>query len=196
MHGAAKIKSITPAGLTALRVLLLLIVTLFLPQTRVWGFENSERTAPGVFAAATPVATWENGDGWRYDVPDCSVAAKGAPRVRLNVFGEGEAKGFLDVSTNATYANGRPLTSGLASGSADDIFIRSAPVSGENTISEIMRLSKPGTRITILEVAEGGQGAILREAFGDAAEVTLQRTFNSQTYVPGAPLEILKLRVK
>ena len=78
MHGAAKIKSITPAGLTALRVLLLLIVTLFLPQTRVWGFENSERTAPGVFAAATPVATWENGDGWRYDVPDCSVAAEGA----------------------------------------------------------------------------------------------------------------------
>ena len=78
MHGAAKIKSITPAGLTALRVLLLLIVTLFLPQTRVWGFENSERTAPGVFAAATPVATWENGDGWRYDVPDCSVAAENA----------------------------------------------------------------------------------------------------------------------
>ena len=60
----------------ALRVLLLLIVTLFLPQTRVWGFENSERTAPGVFAAVLPVATGENDVGWAYDVPDCSVAAE------------------------------------------------------------------------------------------------------------------------
>ena len=82
MHGAAKKKSITPAGPLvpmALRVLLLLIVTLFLPQTRVWGFENSERTAPGVFAAVLPVSTGENDDAWAYDVPDCSVAAETTP---------------------------------------------------------------------------------------------------------------------
>jgi hypothetical protein len=84
----------------------------------------------------------------------------------------------------------------LSSGSADDIFIRFSPVRGENTISEIMRLSKPGTRITILEGEGGGQGALLKEAFGDAAEVTLQRSFNSQTLVPGKPLELIKLRVK
>jgi hypothetical protein len=114
----------------------------------------------------------------------------------VNIFGEGEARGFLDVSTNTKFANGRPLTSGLASGSGDDIFLRFSPASGENTISEIMRLSKPGTRVTVLEGAGGGQGALLKEAFGDAAETTLQRSFNSQTIVPGTPLEMLKLRVK
>jgi RHS repeat-associated protein len=123
-------------------------------------------------------------------------ATNSAPRVRVNIFGECEARGFLDVSTNTKFANGRPLTSGLASGSADDIFLRFSPASGENTISEIMRLSKPGTRVTVLEGAGGGQGALLKEAFGDAAETTLQRSFNSQTIVPGTPLEMLKLRVK
>lgn len=124
------------------------------------------------------------------------AAAKSAPGVRLNIFGAGEARGFLDVSTNMRYANGRPLTSGLADGIADDIFIRSSPVSGENTISEIMRLSKSGTRVTVLEGAGGGQGTLLKEAFGDAAETTLQRSFKSQTYVPGTELEMLKLKVK
>ncbi len=124
-----------------------------------------------------------------------TLAANSASRTRLNIFGEGEARGFLDVSTNATFANGRPLTSGLASGSADDIFMRFSPLSGENTISEIMRLSKPGTRITILNGSQK-QGALLREAFGDGAETVLERTFRSQTVAPGEDLSILKLLVK
>jgi hypothetical protein len=109
---------------------------------------------------------------------DRRIAANNGSRVRLNVFGEGEARGFLDVSTNARFANERPLTSGMASGSGDDILLRFSPTSGENTISETMRFAKPRTRITVRECAGGGQGGLakgsVRGCCGDNASAVNQ----------------------
>ena len=121
-------------------------------------------------------------------------AAEGGA-ARLNIFGEGEARGFLDVSPNAQFANGRPLTSSLGNGSASDIFIRNAPITGENTISEIMRLSQPGTRITLMQPASGFQGQALIDAFGNNASVNFMRTLPSQTVAPGEDMTILRMTV-
>jgi len=114
---------------------------------------------------------------------------------RLNIFGESEARGFLDVSPNAQFANGRPLTSSLGNGSASDIFIRNAPITSENTISEIMRLSQPGTRVTLMQPASGFQGQALIDAFGNNASVNFIRTFPSQTVAPGVDMTILRMTV-
>lgn len=84
----------------------------------------------------------------------------------------------------------------FADDSASDIFIRFSPVSGPNTIDEIQRLARPGTRITVLEAAGGGQGRILQEALGDSAEEVLKRAFESKTVAPGVDLEILKLLIR
>ncbi len=78
MIGAAKRKSISPPGLTALWTILLLVVTLCLGQTRVWGFEITPQPASGVFAPANPLSIGENYDGWQYDASDSLLAAKGA----------------------------------------------------------------------------------------------------------------------
>jgi hypothetical protein len=109
---------------------------------------------------------------------------------RLNIFGTGEARGFLDVSTNATFANGRPLTSALGNGSASSIFIRNPPISGRNTIPEILRLSQPGTRVTLMQPAGGFQGQALIDAFGSRATVNFMGTFPSQT---GVDMTILRM---
>jgi len=77
MIGAAKRKSISPPGLTALWTILLLVVTLCLGQTRVWGFEITPQPASGVFAPANPLSIGENYDGWQYDASDSLLAAKG-----------------------------------------------------------------------------------------------------------------------
>jgi len=59
--GGIKEKSLSPAGLTALRVLLLLVVGLFLPETRVWGFEAGPRPASGQIAFASASAVGDIG---------------------------------------------------------------------------------------------------------------------------------------
>jgi RHS repeat-associated protein len=114
---------------------------------------------------------------------------------RLNVFGTGEAPGFLDVASDARFAAGRPLTSSFADGSASDIFIRSAPITGENTIPEILRLSQPGTRVTLMQPVGGFQGQALIDAFGSRATVDFTRTFTSQFQYPGVDITIMRLTV-
>ena len=79
MIGAAKRKSISPPGLSALWTILLLVVALFLPETRVWGFAATPQPASGVFAPANPLSIGENYDGWQYDASDSSLAARGTP---------------------------------------------------------------------------------------------------------------------
>ena len=130
-----------------------------------------------------------------YELAPESLLAAETGASRLNIFGTGEARGFLDVSPNAYYANGRPLTSGLANGSASDIFIRSAPITGENTIPEILRLSQPGTRVTLMQSTSGFQGQALIDAFGNRATVDFMRTFQSQTVYPGWDMTILRMTV-
>jgi hypothetical protein len=85
MQNAAKRKSLSPVSLAAVRVLLLLVVTLCLGQTRVWGFGITAPPASGVFESVTPSSTGENYDGFGYDASDSPHAAKTTPSlVNLN----------------------------------------------------------------------------------------------------------------
>jgi hypothetical protein len=72
---AAKEKSLSPLSLTSARVLLLLVVTLFLPQTRVWGFAAPPQPASGQIASASTSAVVGNYDAWLYDASDSLAAA-------------------------------------------------------------------------------------------------------------------------
>jgi hypothetical protein len=72
---AAKKKSLSPAGLTALRVLLLLVVGLCLGQTRVWGLDAAPHHASGQIAVASASAVGEIAPAVAYDVSECPVAA-------------------------------------------------------------------------------------------------------------------------
>ena len=74
---ATKRKSLSPAGLTALRVLLLLVVALCLGQTRVWGFGITGQHASGKIAPVSASSVGENTIAWQYDASDSPVAAKG-----------------------------------------------------------------------------------------------------------------------
>lgn len=76
MIGAAKRKSISPPGLSALWSILLLVVALCLPETRVWGFAITPQPASGVFESASPSSIGENYDAWQYDASGSPVAAK------------------------------------------------------------------------------------------------------------------------
>ena len=163
-------------------------------ENRVWqkSFETLETRL--VEPLQTLGGHQENGVAGYDDAVDCLLAAD-TGALKLNIFGEGEAPGFLDVSPNSTFANGRPLTSELGDGSASDIFIRNAPITGENTIPEIMRLSQPGTQITLMQPASGFQGQALIDAFGNNATVNFTRTFTSQTVAPGVDMTILRMTV-
>ncbi len=67
--------------------------------------------------------------------------------LKLNIYGEGEVKGFLDVAVNPAYANGRPLTSSIASGGVKSIVINNSPLY-EKELAEISRLTFSGSTIT------------------------------------------------
>ena len=98
---------------------------------------------------------------------------------RLNIFGEGETPRFTDVSTSQQWASGRPMTSNLPSGSAQEILIRNAPID-ETTISEVSRLVASGGRVSVVGPSGPGfQGTKLLEAFGKRAKLEASRTFES-----------------
>jgi len=80
MIGTAKNKSFFPPALSALWTILFLVVALFLPETRVWGFAATPQPASGVFASVTHSSIGENYDGWQYDASDSLLAAKGTPK--------------------------------------------------------------------------------------------------------------------
>jgi hypothetical protein len=102
MIGAAKRKSISPPGLSALWTILLLVVTLCLSQTRVWGFGITSQPASGVFESVTPSFVGENYDGSQYDALDSLIAAKtGAGAAEEIATGFRGSKGF--ELSNAPY---------------------------------------------------------------------------------------------
>ena len=78
MIGAAKRKSSLLPGLAALRLVLLLIVTLCLGETRVWGFAITPQPTSGVFESATPSCIGQNTTAIGYDASDSLHAAKTA----------------------------------------------------------------------------------------------------------------------
>jgi hypothetical protein len=81
MIGAAKKKSISLPGLAALRLVLLLVVALCLPETRVWGFAATPQPASGVFESASPLSVGEFTTVIGYYASGSSVAPKGIPKV-------------------------------------------------------------------------------------------------------------------
>jgi len=76
MTSAAKRKSSFLPGLAALRLVLLLVVTLCLPETRVWGFAATPQPASGVFESASPLSIGEFTTAIDYDASDSLHAAK------------------------------------------------------------------------------------------------------------------------
>ena len=76
MIGAAKRKSSLLPGLAALRLVLLLIVTLCLGETRVWGFAITPQPTSGVFESVTPSCIGQNTTAIGYDASDSLPAAK------------------------------------------------------------------------------------------------------------------------
>jgi hypothetical protein len=101
MNGAAKKKSLSPGSLAVARVLLLLVVTLFLPQTRVWGFEATPQHAPGKIAFVNGSCTGENYDYTAYDASGSPVAADTGLAVRQGYVSEVEALKDLGNSMRA-----------------------------------------------------------------------------------------------
>jgi len=79
MIGTAKNKSFFPPALSALWTILFLVVALFLPETRVWGFAVTPQPASGVFESVTPSSIGENYDGCPYDASDSLLAARTTP---------------------------------------------------------------------------------------------------------------------
>ena len=84
---------------------------------------------------------------------------------RLNFFGDGERSGFVDVTPEpfsllpmlTRGLNGRIATQTIPSSVADEIFFRNIPAFNDlnpNTLPELVRLSQPGTRITIEAVSQ------------------------------------------
>jgi hypothetical protein len=80
---AAKKKALSSAGLAVLRFMLLLVVTLFLAQTRVWGVEAPPQHASGKIAFASASAVGVIAPALAYDASDCRVAADTAGSARF-----------------------------------------------------------------------------------------------------------------
>jgi hypothetical protein len=75
MTDAAKNKMTFP-GLAALRLVLLLVVALCLPETRVWGFGITAPPAPGVFESASPSSVGGITTDSAYDASDSPHAPR------------------------------------------------------------------------------------------------------------------------
>ena len=115
---------------------------------------------------------------------------------RVNIFGEREARGFEDFSTQLFFARGRPLTSKLADGSVHNVFIRFAPVNTVDTLREIRRISSKGTRICFYGTS--GQmydrhAAALINSLADCSRVVMCRSYMSKYVARGYLVTILKL---
>lgn len=131
---------------------------------------------------------------------------------RLNFFGDGERSGFVDVTPEpfsllpmlTRGLNGRIATQTIPSSVADEIFFRNIPAFNDlnpNTLPELVRLSQPGTRITIEAVSrtsrlsrDGPFGQIL-QAFG--GRVSIERNTRVVDPNQGQPFttRFLELRV-
>ncbi|PTY03492.1 hypothetical protein DB346_06340 [Verrucomicrobia bacterium LW23] len=130
------------------------------------------------------------------------------PSFKLNIGGAGEARGFIDVvspSILEAWVHGRKFTSSFASGSASDIFLRNAPMTPE-IASEIVRLSRPGTRITTLGPVDPSYILPLTNALGHKGSVVMDKQFIAkylkggdvgfQWSMAGETFQIIKIEVK
>lgn len=81
MIGAAKKKSTLLPGLAALRLVLLLVAALCLPETRVWGFAATPPPASGVFESANPSSIGKFTIAIGYDASDSLHAARATPEI-------------------------------------------------------------------------------------------------------------------
>jgi len=71
---AAKKKSLPPGSLALVRMLVLLVVTLLLAETRVWGLTATPQHAPGKITFTSASSIGENHACTAYDA-SCSLVA-------------------------------------------------------------------------------------------------------------------------
>lgn len=107
MSIAAKKIGPSPASLGVLRLLLFLVVTLFLPETRVWAFTTVAPTVPGKIAPVSASSARENASAIAYDAPDCSVAEAATGPVSAGEFTT--YQGFVDRSVVGDGLEGHEL---------------------------------------------------------------------------------------
>ena len=101
------------ASAAAVRVLLLLVVTLCLGQTRVWGFGITAPPASGVFESVTPSSTGENTIGSGYDASDSPLAARAGENATGVLGRSGEPlvnAAIQPIRNQATTISGRQFT--------------------------------------------------------------------------------------
>ena len=116
---AAKKKSLSPAGLTALRLLLLLVVGLCLGQTRVWGFEAGLHHASGQITVASASTVEEIDPAWAYDVSEYAEAAESEGGLIPSLEGwVPNAVKFIENGGNVTYHADGAMTYTMADGTA------------------------------------------------------------------------------
>ncbi|MFX1705334.1 hypothetical protein PV783_15325 [Chitinophaga sp. CC14] len=116
---------------------------------------------------------------------------KGGSRLRVNIYGEGEAAGFADIAVNPRFANGRALSSTFANGSAEQIIINNSPLF-EQELSEIGRLSRSGTTVTY-SAADSPFFSKLSNFLKDKAQLVSEK---SQTMLPGTADEFVQKTVQ
>lgn len=109
MTGAAKKKMTFPGAWGFLRVLLLLVVALCLPETRVWGLGITAPPAPGVFESASPSSIGEFTTDNAYDAPDCTVAPRAGVGTATDqaVFWSGRNGANFSAATDFAESTGR-----------------------------------------------------------------------------------------
>ena len=100
---------------------------------------------------------------------------------KVNIYGEGETKGFDDFAVDPDFSVGgngitRQLTSTLENGSASEIVINNSPLNA-NALNEISRLSTSGTKITISGPVDSKFFNILSDHLGDTAKTINNSNF-------------------
>jgi hypothetical protein len=116
MIGAAKKESVFLPGLAALRLVLLLIVALCLPETRVWGFAVTPQPASGVFESASPSSVGEFTTATAYDASGSPVAAKTPASFFQSTRLEVQALQAQGLSRSEAFAQIRSFNAGNADG--------------------------------------------------------------------------------
>jgi len=168
MTSAAKRKSISPPGLSALWTILLLVVALCLPETRVWGFGITPQPASGVFESASPLSIGEFTTAIGYDASDSLLAARGIPEVRFS------AGRYPELAENITHAQRAGHPSVLTHG-GNSAANRAAALDGVPNIRPLSRDEYPfasslqggaGSWVGHVPVSQqNAQGAILKNFF-------------------------------
>ncbi|MDI9340955.1 MAG: hypothetical protein QM534_10345 [Sediminibacterium sp.] len=109
-----------------------------------------------------------------------NITANLAKKIKVNIYGEGEAAGYTDIAVNKNFQNGRMMSSEIASGSASEIVINNSPLFADE-LSEISRMSKSGTKVSYTAPADSPFFSKLGEHLGENATLKNSKSY-TQTF--------------